>query len=56
MSHPKQVRHFREWSKQMMEQAVVPDRPDHKKSGKGGRKPRKPRRKRFLRKRKRKED
>lgn len=29
-SHPRRVDHFREWSKLMMEQAIVPDRPQYK--------------------------
>lgn len=29
-SHPRRVDHFREWSKLMMEQALVPERPQYK--------------------------
>lgn len=62
MSHPKRADHFREWSKMMLEQAVVPDRlqykglsPSSKKSNKG-KKLRRKRRKRFrVRKRQQKE-
>jgi len=58
MSYPKRVDHFRAWSKLMMEQATVPDRPSYKsaRAGKGGKRTRRGRRKRFLvRKRKQQE-
>jgi len=59
MSYPKRVDHFRAWSKLMMEQATVPDRPSYKKNaraGKGGKKTRRGRRKRFLRRKRQQQD
>jgi len=32
MSHPKRADHFREWSKLMLEQAIVPERVQYKSS------------------------
>jgi len=60
MTHPKEVKAFRQWAKLMEDQARVPERVQYKltsseKSVKGRKKRRKPRRKRFLRKR-RKQD
>jgi hypothetical protein len=49
MSHPRKVARFREWAKNMVEQATVGDHESSKKSVKGGKKPRRPRRKRIRR-------
>lgn len=51
-SHPRRADHFREWSKLMLEQAIVPERPQYK-SIKGGMTLRTKRPKRFLRRKRR---
>lgn len=47
--YPKRADHFREWSKLMLEQAIVPDRVQYKRNGTGTSLPQA-----FKRKRKRK--
>jgi hypothetical protein len=51
MSHPRKVARFREWAKNMIEQATVGDHESNKKGVKGGKSSPKKRRKRFRRKR-----